>query len=82
MCTVSPHRPRWSKPTDPAQPGELLDRGQPRWLGLDEYARMGRHPVVSTVEIPGTGHDVHLDSPDRWRDVLGDFLDSAPRRRT
>ncbi|MEV0329877.1 alpha/beta hydrolase [Micromonospora echinospora] len=43
-------------------------------LRTDEYARMRRHPTVTAVEIPEAGHDVHLDSPQRWRTVVRDFL--------
>ncbi|MFE0589078.1 alpha/beta fold hydrolase [Micromonospora echinospora] len=43
-------------------------------LRADEYARMRQHPTVTAVEIPEAGHDVHLDSPRRWRTVVRDFL--------
>ncbi|MEU4570041.1 hypothetical protein [Micromonospora sp. NPDC023956] len=43
-------------------------------LDDEEYARMRRHPTVTAVEIPDAGHDVHLDSPQRWRSVVTSFL--------
>ncbi|MEO3929326.1 alpha/beta hydrolase [Micromonosporaceae bacterium B7E4] len=71
--------PRWDEFARLGCP-TLVVRGGRGSLAPHEYARMARHPAVSTAEIPDAGHDVHLDSPDRWRAVLGDFLVSAPRR--
>ena len=28
------------------------------------------------IEIPGAGHDLHLDRPDEWRAVLTGFLEA------
>ncbi|GIG92655.1 alpha/beta fold hydrolase [Plantactinospora endophytica] len=39
---------------------------------------MARHPLVTTVEVPDAGHDLHVDSPDLWRNALADFLDISP----
>jgi pimeloyl-ACP methyl ester carboxylesterase len=39
-----------------------------------EMARRGRQ--VTLVEIPGAGHDVHLDRPAEWRAALTSFIDS------
>nr|WP_230394228.1 alpha/beta hydrolase [Plantactinospora alkalitolerans] len=65
--------PRWDEFARIGCP-TLVVRGGAGSLDPDEYARMSRHPMVSAVEIPGAGHDVHLDSPDRWRRELGKFL--------
>ena len=32
------------------------------------------------IEIPGAGHDIHLDRPDEWRAVLTGFLDAISPR--
>jgi pimeloyl-ACP methyl ester carboxylesterase len=37
---------------------------------------IARHPRARLVELEGASHDVHIDDPDGWRTVLGDFLDS------
>jgi pimeloyl-ACP methyl ester carboxylesterase len=31
-------------------------------------------PGATATEIADSGHDVHLDQPERWREVVGDFL--------
>jgi pimeloyl-ACP methyl ester carboxylesterase len=33
-----------------------------------------RLPHARLVEIPGAGHDLHLDSPAEWREAVSDFL--------
>ena len=40
----------------------------------DMAARM---PRAQLTEVPGAGHDLHLDSPQRWRAALEPFLDSV-----
>jgi pimeloyl-ACP methyl ester carboxylesterase len=35
-----------------------------------------RLPTARTIEIPGAGHDLHLDSPKEWQAVLGGFLEA------
>jgi pimeloyl-ACP methyl ester carboxylesterase len=35
-----------------------------------------RLPTARTIEIPGAGHDLHLDSPNEWHAVLGGFLEA------
>ncbi|MFK3979840.1 alpha/beta fold hydrolase [Micromonospora sp. NPDC050397] len=65
--------PRWDE-FDRVSCRTLVVRAERGFMDVAEYARMRRHPMVSAVEVPGAGHDVHLDSPDRWRAVLGGFL--------
>jgi pimeloyl-ACP methyl ester carboxylesterase len=72
-------RPRWDEFARIGCP-TLVVKGGAGSLDPDEYARMSRHPMVTAVEIPGAGHDVHLDSPARWRKELGDFLARAQAR--
>jgi pimeloyl-ACP methyl ester carboxylesterase len=35
-----------------------------------------RLATARTIEIPGAGHDLHLDRPDEWQAVLGGFLEA------
>jgi pimeloyl-ACP methyl ester carboxylesterase len=35
-----------------------------------------RLPGVRMVELAGAAHDLHLDQPDEWREILSNFLDS------
>ncbi|MEV4627111.1 alpha/beta hydrolase [Micromonospora sp. NPDC049523] len=52
----------------------LVVRGERGFVSVGEYARMLQQPTVTGVEVPGAGHDVHLDSPDPWRAALTEFL--------
>jgi pimeloyl-ACP methyl ester carboxylesterase len=52
----------------------LVVRGERGFMPTDEYDRIRRHPLVTSVEVPGAGHDLHLDSPDQWRAALTGFL--------
>ena len=36
-------------------------------------------PGTQLAEIADSGHDVHLDQPERWRTAVGDFLDELDR---
>ncbi|GAB3985616.1 alpha/beta hydrolase [Plantactinospora veratri] len=71
--------PRWDEFARLDRP-TLVVRGGRGWLDRHEYDRMARHRAVSAVEIAEAGHDLHLESPDRWREVLADFLGPGPRR--
>ncbi|MBE1492552.1 alpha/beta fold hydrolase [Plantactinospora soyae] len=73
VATIAAAAPRWDEFARISCP-TLVVRGGAGSLDADEYARMSRHPMVTAVEIPGGGHDVHLDSPERWRKELADFL--------
>jgi pimeloyl-ACP methyl ester carboxylesterase len=54
----------------------LLVRGAESRIPDDEITRMRElRPEVELVTIPGSGHDAHLDQPDAWRRLLGEFLD-------
>ena len=53
----------------------LLVRGAESRVSDDEIARMAAlHPGTGVVTIPGSGHDAHLDQPQVWARLLGDFL--------
>ncbi|WP_211349531.1 alpha/beta fold hydrolase [Micromonospora pisi] len=65
--------PRWDEFEQVVCP-TLLVKGERGFMSADEYTRMGRHPMLTAVEVPGAGHDVHLDSPDAWRAALTAFL--------
>ena len=34
-------------------------------------------PQAEVVELPGAKHDLHLDQPERWREVVLGFLSST-----
>jgi pimeloyl-ACP methyl ester carboxylesterase len=54
----------------------LLVRGAESRIPDEEVARMLElRPDVELVTIPGSGHDAHLDQPDAWQRLLGEFLD-------
>jgi pimeloyl-ACP methyl ester carboxylesterase len=67
---------QWSRITCPV----LVVRGQGGWMSEDEVRRMlDELPGARLAEIPDAGHDVHLDQPDRWHAVLGEFLADLDR---
>lgn len=44
------------------------------------YARMVESlPTAHLIEVEGAGHDLHLDQPRRWREVLEGFLATLDR---
>jgi pimeloyl-ACP methyl ester carboxylesterase len=49
-------------------------------VGVERARRMlDRLPGSELVELPGAGHDPHLDCPDEWHRILRDFLTRLPR---
>ncbi|MFL5816937.1 MAG: alpha/beta fold hydrolase [Conexibacter sp.] len=40
----------------------------------DAHAMVDRLPDTTFIELPGAAHDLHLDQPARWRDVVSAFL--------
>ncbi|MBV1853312.1 alpha/beta fold hydrolase [Catellatospora tritici] len=67
------HAPRWAEFAR-IDCDILLVRGSAGFMDADEFTRMAEHPKVTAVEVEGAGHDVHLDSPQQWRDALTAFL--------
>jgi pimeloyl-ACP methyl ester carboxylesterase len=66
----------WRRISCPA----LVVRGEHGWMPEDEARRMaGSLPAARLVEIPDAGHDLHLERPERWRAVLGEFLATLDR---
>jgi pimeloyl-ACP methyl ester carboxylesterase len=66
----------WGRITCPV----LVVRGQGGWMSEDETRRMlDGLPSARLAEIPDAGHDVHLDQPDHWHAVLGEFLADLDR---
>jgi pimeloyl-ACP methyl ester carboxylesterase len=66
----------WRRITCPA----LVVRGQRGWMPEDETRRMVEAlPTARLAEITDAGHDLHLEQPERWQAVLGEFLDSLDR---
>ena len=43
----------------------------------DARAMAERLPQAELIEIPGAGHDLHLDCPAEWETAVGQFLDSS-----
>jgi pimeloyl-ACP methyl ester carboxylesterase len=60
----------WDRITVPT----LVVKGGAGYMDADEFARMAAAAHVTAVEVPGAGHDVHLDSPDPWRVAVSGFL--------
>jgi pimeloyl-ACP methyl ester carboxylesterase len=56
----------------------LVVRGEHGNLPADEANRMTDTPNTRLVEIPGAGHDVHLENATAWRGAVEGFLDTAP----
>ena len=53
----------------------LLVRGARSLVPDEEIAHMVElRPDVEVVTIPDAGHDAHLDQPEAWRRLLGEFL--------
>jgi pimeloyl-ACP methyl ester carboxylesterase len=70
------YREDWARISCPA----LVVRGRRGWMAEDETRQMlDELPGARLAEIPDAGHDVHLDQPDRWYAVLGDFLAGLDR---
>jgi pimeloyl-ACP methyl ester carboxylesterase len=67
----------WSRVACPA----LIVRGAEGDLPLEEACRMEAElPLSRRVELPGSGHEVHLDQPALWRDIVSEFLEGTPIR--
>lgn len=71
-AAVGPRWDEWDQVTCPT----LVVRGGNGYMGAEEFARMSRRERVTTVDVPGGGHDVHLDSPDAVRAAITTFLAS------
>jgi pimeloyl-ACP methyl ester carboxylesterase len=53
----------------------LVVRAERGIVSADETrAMVERLPHAQPAELPGAGHDLHLDSPAEWRKVLSAFL--------
>lgn len=53
----------------------LIVSGGEGTLDLDIAREMRRRlPHAALVEIPGAGHDLHLERPEQWRDAVTRFL--------
>jgi pimeloyl-ACP methyl ester carboxylesterase len=60
--------PEWDRLSCPT----LVVLGEHGIVNPDDGARMSERARL--VEIPGAGHDLHLDAPAEWRAALGGFL--------
>ena len=55
----------------------LLVRGSAGFMSREVAEAMTRRArSADLVDIPGAGHDVHLERPEEWRRVLTEFLES------
>jgi pimeloyl-ACP methyl ester carboxylesterase len=57
----------------------LVVRGEHGTLRADEAKRMADSLSTRLVEIPGAGHDVHLENAAAWRTAIEGFLETLPR---
>lgn len=66
--------PRWRAWDGITAPTTLVhaDAGTVAATEIAEMIR--RRPEVRTVRIDGAGHDVHLEQPEKWLEVVGRFL--------
>lgn len=66
----------WARISCPA----LVVRGRRGWMRVDETQRMIETlPAARLAEIEDAGHDLHLEQPERWHAVLGEFLAELER---
>jgi pimeloyl-ACP methyl ester carboxylesterase len=52
----------------------LLVRGGEGWMTEDLSDLESSGPSLTMVTVPGTGHDVHLDAPQRLAELIDEFL--------
>jgi pimeloyl-ACP methyl ester carboxylesterase len=65
----------WARVASPA----LIVRGESGMLSAETAAKMiDQRPGTEVREIAGAGHDLHLEQPKRWREVLTRFLKDLP----
>jgi pimeloyl-ACP methyl ester carboxylesterase len=63
----------WGQVTAPT----LLVLAERSAIDPDEVQRMrAARPEAGHVVVPGSGHDVHLDQPEQWAAILGDYLEA------
>jgi pimeloyl-ACP methyl ester carboxylesterase len=56
----------------------LIVRGETGALPHEIALRMAQlHPAAQLAEISGTGHDLHLEQPEKWREAVEAFLRSS-----
>ena len=66
-------RPRWEEWGQIAAP-TLLITGENGYVPAGELDEMRRRrPDVRHVQVPGAGHDVHLDAPERVAELVRGF---------
>ena len=66
-------RPRWEEWGQIAAP-TLLITGENGYVPAGELDEMRRRrPEVRHVQVPGAGHDVHLDAPERVAELVRGF---------
>ena len=58
-------------------PGADRPRGRRRRRPSDRRGDDQPPRQLAAIEVPGAGHDLHLDSPDEWRAVLTGFLEAV-----
>jgi pimeloyl-ACP methyl ester carboxylesterase len=66
-------RPYWRQWKSIRCPALVVRAGNGTLRAAEARAMVERLPRARLVEIPGAGHDVHLDRPTAWRDAVLDF---------
>jgi pimeloyl-ACP methyl ester carboxylesterase len=66
----------WHQVTCP----KVVVRGEDGDLPVEIAERMAADPSACLVTVAGAGHEVHLDRPDEWRDILTAFSRPASPR--
>jgi len=57
-------------------PALVVRAGEGALSAADAQAMVDRGHDVRLAELPGAGHDLHLDQPDEWRRIVGEFVAS------
>lgn len=65
------YRSEWERITCPT----LIVGGEKSFLPQEQLQEMARRiPNGSYVQVAQAGHDLHLDQPERWRQIVEAFL--------
>ncbi|NJC24015.1 pimeloyl-ACP methyl ester carboxylesterase [Arthrobacter pigmenti] len=67
--------PRWEEWERVACPTTVVYGSNGMFSEEERSAFASKAPVIRRVNLPGAGHDAHLDSPPAWKAELRAFLD-------
>ena len=68
--------PRWDEWERISSPTLVVRAGDGAVEPALASEMVARLPRARLVEVPGAAHDLHLDRPDEWHEILDDFLDA------